>query len=184
MLDALRRECLSCTKCGLCETRTKVVFGEGDPHARVMFVGEGPGESEDRQGRPFVGRAGQLLDKFLAAVELERDKVYITNMVKCRPPGNRDPRPEEMASCGAYLERQISLIGPEIIVCLGRVAAGALISPDFRVTKQHGQFFQKKDYEITGTFHPAALLRNPAQKPDAFEDFLALKARLEGGRRE
>jgi DNA polymerase len=179
MLDALRQECLSCRKCVLAETRTNVVFGEGNPNARVMFIGEGPGQNEDLQGRPFVGLAGQLLDKFLAAVGLERSEVYIANMVKCRPPQNRDPRPEETECCIGYLRQQVKLINPEFIVCLGRIAACRLISSDFKVTKQHGQFFQKKDFQIMGTFHPAALLRNPTQKPEAFEDFLALRDRLD-----
>lgn len=179
-LDELKAQCLECRKCVLCQQRTNVVFGEGNPHARVMFVGEGPGANEDLQGRPFVGRAGQLLDQFLAAIELRREDVYIANMVKCRPPQNRDPLPEELECCLDYLRRQVLLIQPEYIVCLGRIAAMRLISPDFKVTRQHGQFIRKKDYLIMGTFHPAALLRNPNQKPDAFEDFLALRDRLAG----
>lgn len=175
-LEELRAEVLECRGCALCETRTNVVFGVGAPDARIMFVGEGPGEHEDLQGEPFVGRGGQLLDKLLAAVDLSRKKnVFIANMVKCRPPQNRDPKPEETDACMGWLRGQVALIRPRIIVCLGRVSAIRLISPSFKVTKEHGTWLEKNGVLMMGTFHPAALLRNPLNKPDALEDFLAIK---------
>ena len=174
----LKEECMSCRKCSLCETRTNVVFGQGSPSAKLMFIGEGPGETEDLTGLPFVGRSGKLLDKFIEAIGYSREEVFIANMVKCRPPQNRDPKPEEMECCLDYLRRQVKLIQPELIVCLGRVAASRLISPDIKVTKQHGEIFQKGDYKFMATFHPAALLRNPNQKPQAFEDFLKIRELL------
>ena len=143
-LEKLRTECLECRRCQLCETRTNVVFGVGPENAKVMFIGEGPGENEDLQGEPFVGRGGMLLDKILAAVDLDRKKnIYIANMVKCRPPKNRDPLPEEQEACIDWLRNQVKLLNPQIIVCLGRVAAMKLIKPDIRVTKEHGVFFKK-----------------------------------------
>lgn len=176
--EELKSECLGCNKCELSLTRTNVVFGVGNINSRLMFIGEGPGESEDLQGEPFVGRAGKLLDRYLAAIDLDRTKVYIANMVKCRPPHNRDPKPEEVEKCLPYLRRQVQLIHPSIIVCLGRVAACRLISPDFKVTKQHGEWFEKGGIKFMGTFHPAALLRNPSNKADAFEDFLKIRDEL------
>lgn len=173
--QSLKEECLNCRKCGLCETRTNVVFGCGNPNAKVMFIGEGPGENEDLTGQPFVGRAGKLLDKFIEAIGLTREEVFIANMVKCRPPRNRDPKPEEVELCLDYLRRQVKLISPKIIVCLGRISACRLIDPDLKVTKQHGEIFQKGEYKFMPTFHPAALLRNPNQKPAAFEDFLKIR---------
>ena len=177
--EVLRQECLSCQKCPLAQTRNHVVFGAGVSNAKVVFIGEGPGENEDLQGQPFVGRGGALLDKYLQAVDLSREKnIYITNMVKCRPPQNRDPHPDEVANCIGYLSRQLEIIRPKIIVCLGRIAANALIEKGFKVTKQHGQWFEKNGVFMMGTFHPAALLRNPHNKPDAFEDMLALQKKI------
>lgn len=178
--EELENACRNCTKCGLCEGRNNVVVGMGNPHAKVMFVGEGPGEQEDLQGRPFVGRSGQLLDKMLAAVDLDRDQnIYIGNIVKCRPPKNRDPLPEEQEMCIDWLRNQFLLIRPKIIVCLGRIAAMKLIRPDFRIMKEHGQFFEKNGVLMMATLHPAALLRNPNNKPEAFEDFLKLRAKMD-----
>lgn len=178
-LSQLRESILGCTACGLCAGRKNVVFGTGVEHARVLFIGEGPGKHEDEQGEPFVGAAGALLDRMLDAVDLSRTQnIYIANMVKCRPPQNRDPAPEETEACLGYLREQVRLIRPAIIVCLGRIAAMRLISPDFKVTRQHGQFFEKNGVWMMGTLHPAALLRNPAQKPAAFEDFLALREKI------
>ena len=177
--EQLKNDCLQCTACELSLTRTKLVFGTGSEQAKVLFVGEGPGANEDLQGEPFVGRAGQLLDKFLAAVDLDRKKnVYIANMVKCRPPQNRDPLPQEQEQCIRWLREQTRLLRPKIIVCLGRISAMRLISPDFKVTKQHGEFIEKNGVLMMGTFHPAALLRNPTQKPQALEDFLALRDKI------
>ncbi|MBQ7100593.1 MAG: uracil-DNA glycosylase [Clostridia bacterium] len=177
--EQLKNDCMNCQKCQLAATRTKLVFGVGNENARVLFIGEGPGANEDIQGEPFVGRGGQLLDKFLAAVDLDRKKnIYIANMVKCRPPQNRDPSPEEQNECIGWLREQTRLLRPKIIVCLGRISATRLISPDFKVTKQHGQFFDKNGTLMMGTFHPAALLRNPNQKPEALEDFIALREKI------
>ena len=173
-LENLKNECMSCAKCGLCETRTNVVFGTGDENADIMFIGEGPGKNEDLQGIPFVGQAGQLLDTYLTAVGLKRSDVYIANIVKCRPPQNRDPLPAEQETCIEWLESQIELISPKIIVCLGRIAAKRLISEDFKVTADHGRIYDIGGMKIMGTFHPAALLRNPASKIPTFEDFKKL----------
>ena len=178
----LEETCRGCTACPLAATRKNVVFGVGNPAAEVLFVGEGPGANEDEQGEPFVGRAGQLLDKMLAAVGLSRQhNIYIANMVKCRPPQNRDPLPEEQDACLHWLKAQTALLRPKILVCLGRVAACRLIAPDFKVTRQHGEFFEKKGMLLMGTLHPAALLRTPSQKPDAFEDFLKLRDKIGEG---
>ncbi len=177
--EVLQQQCQGCRRCGLCETRTNVVFGTGNPRAEVLFIGEGPGENEDLQGEPFVGRGGKLLDTMLEAVGLSRKhNIYIANMVKCRPPKNRDPLPEEQTACGEWLQRQMQLISPKIVVCLGRIAAFRMISPDFKVTSQHGQFFEKDGVLYMGMFHPAAILRNPNQKPAAFADFVALRDKI------
>ena len=178
-LQQLAASMNDCKGCRLCEERRSVVFGAGPADTRVMLIGEGPGQNEDEQGLPFVGRAGQLLDRMLDAVDLSRERnVYIANMVKCRPPKNRDPQPDETEACIGFLREQVRLIRPKIIVCLGRIAAQRLISPDFRVTRQHGEFFMKNGTLMMGTLHPSALLRYPAQKPAAFEDFLALRAKI------
>lgn len=178
-MQQLQAQCLACEKCGLCRTRQNVVFGMGVPTAEVMFVGEGPGQSEDEQGLPFVGRSGQLLDKYLLAIDLARDKnCYIANIVKCRPPQNRDPLPEESESCMPWLREQFKIIRPKIVVCLGRVAAQHMIDPAFSITRQHGQFIDKNGVLFMATFHPAALLRNPRQKADAFGDFVALRDKI------
>lgn len=177
--EELKKDCFGCNRCGLGATRNKLVFGKGNENAKVLFIGEGPGANEDMQGEPFVGRGGQLLDKYLAAVDLDRNKnIYIANMVKCRPPQNRDPLPEEQNECIFWLREQVKLLKPKIIVCLGRVSALRLISPDFKVTKQHGEFFEKNGVLMMGTFHPAALLRNPNNKPAALEDFVKLREKI------
>lgn len=178
--EELESACLECKKCGLCEGRTHVVFGTGNRESKVLFVGEGPGEQEDLQGQPFVGRSGQLLDKMLDAVDLNRAKnIYIGNIVKCRPPKNRDPLPEEQEMCIGWLRNQVALMRPKVIVCLGRIAAMKLIRPDFKITKEHGQFFEKSGVLMMATLHPAALLRDPNKKPDAFEDFIRLREKLD-----
>ncbi len=178
-LEELRASCIACEKCGLCQTRTNVVFGTGVPNAEVMFIGEGPGQREDEQGLPFVGRSGQLLDRYLQSVDLSRDKnIFIANIVKCRPPNNRDPLAEEWAACLPWLEEQFRIIQPKIVVCLGRIAAQRMIRPDFSVTKEHGQWTEKNGILYTATLHPAALLRNPSQKPIAFEDFVTLREKI------
>lgn len=178
--DQLKQVCLSCQKCDLCQTRTHVVFGAGNPEAEVMFVGEGPGRNEDEQGLPFVGRSGQLLDQYLSAVNLSREKnIFITNIVKCRPPENRDPLPGEWDACMPYLREQFRIMRPKIVVCLGRIAAQRIIRPDFSVMKEHGQFTEKGGAFFTATLHPAALLRNPNNKPLAFADFVALREKIQ-----
>ncbi len=145
-----------------------------------MLIGEGPGENEDLQGLPFVGRSGQLLDKFLMAIDLNRnDDIYIANIVKCRPPKNRDPKPEEQDICIKWLRKQYQIINPKIIVCLGRIAAQKIISPDFKVTEEHGKFIDKNGILMMGTFHPAAILRNPNNKEAALSDWLALRDKMQ-----
>lgn len=177
--EQLEGACAACRRCGLCETRRNVVIGDGARESRVLLIGEGPGEQEDLQGRAFVGPAGQLLDRMLACIGLDRGQVYIANVVKCRPPRNRDPLPEEQAACLPYLRAQVRLIRPQVIVCLGRVAAQAVIRPDFRITREHGQWVERKGYWLTATYHPSALLRDPSKKRDAYEDLKKLKSKLE-----
>lgn len=178
-LDELEIKCKNCTKCDLCGGRTNLVFGVGKKDADIMLIGEGPGENEDLQGQPFVGRSGQLLDKFLASVDLSRDKnVYIANMVKCRPPKNRDPKPEEQDMCINWLREQFKIIKPKIIVCVGRISAQKLIDKNFKVTQQHGEFIDKNGTLFMGTYHPAAILRNPNNKEAAFGDWLALRDKI------
>lgn len=176
--EALRQRCLNCRACGLCETRTNVVFGVGDPNAEVLFVGEAPGEREDALGEPFVGRAGQLLDDMLAMIGLDRSRIYITNSIKCRPPQNRDPLNTEKDACAPFLQRQLQLMQPKIIVCLGRVSAMEMIKPDFKITQEHGQFFEKNGRLMTAIYHPAALLRDSDKKPDTFVDLKRLQAKI------
>ncbi len=178
--EDLRTACLACQRCELAATRTQVVFGTGNPNARVMLVGEGPGENEDRKGEPFVGRGGQLLDKFLAAVDLDRHtNVYIANIVKCRPPKNRDPLPGEQEACIPWLRAQFSLLRPAIIVCLGRVASLRMIKPDLRITVEHGRFFEKNGVLFMPVLHPAALLRNPSQRGITLQDFIRLREKID-----
>ena len=168
----------TCTLCALHESRTQVVWADGNPESPLLFIGEGPGQQEDEQGKPFVGAAGQLLDRMLAAIDLDRTQVYIANIVKCRPPQNRDPKPEEIAACLDHLRWQVHCVKPAILVCLGAVAARTIIAPDFRITKDRGQWIEKGDYRIMATYHPAALLRDPNKKPEAWEDFKQLRAAL------
>lgn len=175
-LDALKSECLNCKKCPLWETRHNVVFGVGNPNAQVLFIGEGPGENEDLQGEPFVGRAGKLLDDMLRMIYLDRkENIYIANIVKCRPPQNRDPLGTEQDACTYWLEEQIKLIDPKIIICLGRIAAMRLIKPDFKITKEHGQWFDINGVKYMALYHPAALLRDPGKRPDTFADLKTLE---------
>jgi len=177
--EEFEQKCLECRACALAETRHNVVVGVGVRDAEVLFVGEGPGENEDLQGEPFVGRGGQLLDLALAAVGLSRKaNIYIANIVKCRPPKNRDPLPEEQEACIEWLRTQVRLLHPKIIVCLGRVAACRLIDPDFKVTREHGQFTQKGGIWMMGTLHPAAVLRDPRKKGEWFADFVTLRDKI------
>ncbi len=178
--EALEQECLQCHNCPLANTRTNVVVGVGDRNADVLFVGEGPGENEDLQGEPFVGKAGQLLDEMLSLIGLYRDKnFYITNVVKCRPPQNRNPANEEMAACKGFLDRQIQLLQPKVLICLGRFAAQELIRPDFGITKEHGIWSQGEDgiWKIA-IFHPSALLRDVSKRPATFEDLRVIREKI------
>ena len=176
--DSLKRECARCRACSLCQTRHELVFGVGNEKAQLMLIGEGPGEQEDRQGVPFVGPAGKLLDDMLSMIDLDRTRVYIANIVKCRPPGNRDPLGVEQDACRGWLERQIALVDPKIIVCLGRIAAMALISPDFRITREHGQWHDIDGRRVMATYHPSALLRDVAKRPEAFMDLRSLRKEI------
>jgi DNA polymerase len=177
-LARLAEEVAQCRRCGLCEGRNRTVFGAGDPRARLMFVGEGPGAEEDRQGLPFVGRAGELLTKMIQAIQLERDRVYIANVVKCRPPGNRDPKPEEVAACRGYLEAQIDRIRPAVLVALGRVAAQSLLGNETPIGRMRGQWYEVRGVPTLVTYHPAALLRNPSLKRPTWEDLQQVRSRL------
>ena len=180
MLDwnELEKACSNCTRCGLCETRHHVVFGVGNKRADVMCVGEGPGEQEDLQGEPFVGPAGKLLDDMMSIVDLDRKNTYIANIVKCRPPRNRDPLESEQDVCIDYLRNQVALIQPKIIVCLGRIAAKRLIDPEYRITRQHGTWVQKSGIWMTAIYHPSALLRDVTKRPETFDDLLALREKI------
>lgn len=178
-LNELRNLCAACHACPLGDTRTNPVFGVGNPEADLMFVGEAPGEQEDLSGTPFVGRAGQLLDRYLEAVEINRDQVYIANILKCRPPKNRDPKPEEEDACIGYLREQVRLIRPKIIVCLGRIAAMRLIRPDYKITAEHGRWVEKGGFSMTAVYHPAAILRDPRKREDMLEDMKEIRRRLE-----
>ncbi len=179
--EELERACASCHKCPLSDTRTNCVFGAGSKNARLMFIGEAPGEKEDLSGIPFVGAAGKLLDRFLEAVDISRDEVYIANILKCRPPKNRDPLPAEEDACIGYLKEQIRLIDPELIVCLGRISAMRLIKPDFRITKEHGAWFTYEGKPICAVYHPAALLRDPRRKEEMLVDMKMIKNKLDAG---
>ena len=176
--EELEEKCLHCDHCELCRTRHNVVFGVGNRSSRLLFVGEGPGEQEDLQGVPFVGPAGKLLDDMLSIIDLDREKCYIANIVKCRPPQNRDPLNTEKDACSGYLRRQLELMQPKILVCLGRISAAEIIKPDFRITQEHGQFFEKDGMQMMALYHPAALLRDPGKKPETFEDLKRLQARI------
>ena len=180
--EELEKKCSSCTLCELCRTRTNCVFGVGNRGADLMFVGEAPGENEDLSGIPFVGRAGKLFDKYLEAVDISRDEVYIANILKCRPPKNRDPLPAEQDKCIEYLRGQVRLIRPKLIVCLGRIAAMRLIKPDFRITAEHGVWFKKGSFEMSALYHPSALLRDPRKKEDMLVDMKALKEKYDSVR--
>ncbi|NLT15253.1 MAG: uracil-DNA glycosylase [Clostridiales bacterium] len=174
--DELENACKSCTKCALYETRTNVVFGVGNRGAEVLFVGEGPGEQEDLKAEPFVGRAGKLLDDMLKIIGLDRTKnIYIANIVKCRPPKNRDPLNAEQDACIDWLRAQFRLLRPKIVVCLGRIAAGRLIGEDFKITRDHGKWYDKDGIKFMALYHPAALLRDPGRRPETFVDLKELE---------
>ncbi|MCR5456803.1 MAG: uracil-DNA glycosylase [Clostridiales bacterium] len=174
-LEQIKSECSECMLCPLGQTRTNIVFGVGNPNAELMFVGEAPGESEDLTGIPFVGRAGKLFDKFLLAVGIDRNEVYIANILKCRPPQNRDPKPEEEDLCTRYLDEQIEAIKPKYIVCLGRIAAMRLIKEDFRIMSEHGVWFEKEKYKICAVLHPSAILRDPRKNELMLKDMMNIR---------
>ena len=174
----LYNEVNNCEKCRLCETRTNVVPGEGDPHADLMFIGEGPGQDEDLQGRPFVGVSGQLLTRMIQAMGMERTEVYICNVVKCRPPRNRNPQPDEAAACLNYLRAQVALVRPRVVVLLGKVACQYTLGEQLFITRDHGQWRERKGVWFMPTFHPSALLRDPAKKRDAWDDFQKVRQKL------
>lgn len=184
--EELEMALMQCQRCGLCQRRKNVVPGEGNRKAEILFIGEGPGQVEDETGRPFVGPAGQLLDRMLAAIGLNREEVYIANIVKCRPPGNRVPTDEEAEACIPYLREQFRLIRPKIIVCLGRTAAMHVIRRDIRITRERGQWVKKAGIWILPTYHPSALLRDETnmKKREAWEDMKSLRAKLEEVRKE
>lgn len=171
----LEEQCLRCRRCGLCQTRNHVVFGVGNRNADILFVGEGPGEQEDLQGEPFVGAAGKLLDDMLSIIDLDRSICYIANIVKCRPPQNRDPLETEQEACIGYLRNQVALIAPKIIVCLGRIAAKKLIREDYRITREHGMWEERNGIWMTAMYHPSALLRDVSKRPETFDDLLAIR---------
>ena len=176
--ESLRQTCEQCHNCPLGETRTNLVFGDGNPRSKLMLVGEGPGQQEDLSGVPFVGPAGQLLDRMLEIIDLDRSRYYITNIVKCRPPHNRDPLAQEQDACIGYLRTQTRLIRPKLIVCLGRIAAMRLIRPDYRITREHGQWVQKGDFWMTAIYHPSALLRDESKRPEAFDDLIGIRDKI------
>jgi len=177
-LDAIRDDLGECTRCPLCHARTRIVFGEGAPQADLVFVGEGPGQDEDRCGRPFVGAAGQLLTKIIAAMNLSREDVYIANIVKCRPPNNRAPTAEEIGSCLPFLRRQLAVIRPRVICTLGNVAARALLDTDRPISRIRGRFHEFMGIAVMPTFHPAYLLRQPDKKRDVWNDIQQVMKRL------
>ena len=176
--ELLKQDCLNCSACSLCATRHNVVISAGNEKSRIMFIGEGPGENEDLQGEPFVGRAGQLLDIMLELIGLDRSSVYICNIIKCRPPGNRDPSNEERKACLPFVNRQIALVKPEIVVCLGRISACELIDSEFKITRDHGKWFKLDGMKFIASYHPSALLRDESKRPDAFSDFRKIRAEL------
>lgn len=177
--EELENACQHCRACPLAETRTNVVFGVGSRQADILFIGEGPGEQEDLQGEPFVGPAGKLLDLMLSLIDLERSNVYIANIVKCRPPKNRDPMEIEQDACIDYLRNQVALIRPKIIVCLGRIAALRLIRSDFRITREHGQWVEKRGVWMTAIYHPSALLRDTSKRPETFRDLKSIQRKIQ-----
>ena len=176
--EQLKQTCYSCTRCALCDTRHNVVFGVGKESADIMFVGEGPGEQEDLKGEPFVGAAGKLLDDMISIIDLDRTNCYIANIVKCRPPHNRDPLETEQDACIGYLRNQVALVKPKMIVCLGRVAAKRVIREDYRITREHGTWVEKNGVWMTAIYHPSALLRDLSKRPETFDDLLAIRAKL------
>ncbi|MBR0235388.1 MAG: uracil-DNA glycosylase [Clostridia bacterium] len=178
-LDEIKQKCDVCRACPLGQTKTNTVFGTGNERAALMFVGEAPGQQEDETGVPFVGAAGKLLDKYLLAVGIPRNDVYICNILKCRPPHNRDPKPEEEDACIQYLREQVRAVSPKVIVCLGRIAAMRLISPEFKITRDHGKWYERGAFSMCAVYHPSALLRDESKKEDMLIDMMEIKKRYD-----
>lgn len=177
--EQLEAACQQCSACPLGATRTNLVFGVGPRETDILFVGEGPGQQEDEQGEPFVGPAGKLLDDMLSIIDLGRHNSYIANIVKCRPPRNRDPEEAEQEACIPYLRNQFALLQPKVVICLGRISAMKLIRPDFRITREHGTWVEKNGVWMTAIYHPSALLRDPSKRPETFRDLLSIRQKLQ-----
>ncbi len=176
--EELESKCQQCSRCELCSGRNNVVFGVGNRNANIMLIGEGPGEQEDLQGIPFVGAAGQFLDEMLSIIDLDRTNTYIANIVKCRPPHNRDPLDCEQDACIDYLRAQVALVKPKMIICLGRIAAKRIIEPDYKITRDHGTWIDRNDTWITAIYHPSALLRDKTKRPETFEDLIFIRNKI------
>lgn len=172
-----------CGRCELCRTRNHSVMGKGNLHSPILFIAEAPGRNEDRDGVPFTGRSGELFDRLLREIEMKREEIYLTNIVKCNPPGNRDPYPNEQEACIPYLKYETLLLRPKIIVCLGRIAAQRIIRPDYRITREHGVFLERKNTWLTAVYHPSAVLRDETKLPQMQEDFRKIREKLEEVRR-
>ncbi len=180
--EALKTKCRNCTNCDLYKTKTNTVFGKGSENATILFVGEAPGEQEDLQGIPFCGASGRLLDRYFSAIDMKQEEYYVGNILKCRPPHNRDPFPQEQEACIGHLREQLKLINPKIIVCLGRISAMKIIKPDFKITKEHGKWFKKGKFYITAVYHPSLLLRDPQKREAMLIDFLKIENMLKKAR--
>lgn len=168
-----------CSRCELCRTRNHSVMGKGNLHSPILFIAEAPGRNEDRDGVPFTGRSGELFDRLLREIEMKREEIYLTNIVKCNPPGNRNPHPNEQEACIPYLKYETLLLRPKIIVCLGRIAAQRIIRPDYRITREHGVFLERKNTWLTAVYHPSAVLRDETKLPQMQEDFRKIREKLE-----
>jgi uracil-DNA glycosylase len=177
-LDSIRLDLGDCQRCKLSRTRTNIVFGSGNPHAELVFVGEAPGFDEDQQGLPFVGRAGQLLTKIIESINIKREDVYICNILKCRPPDNRNPEPDEVAACNPFVRRQLAAIRPKVVCCLGTFAAQTVLQVAAPISKLRGKFFDMDGMRVIATFHPAYLLRSPEKKREVWEDMKQIRAEL------
>lgn len=176
--EELEESCLNCTRCELCKNRNNVVIGKGCKTADIMLIGEGPGEQEDLQGLPFVGPAGKFLDDMLSIIDLDLSNTYVANIVKCRPPGNRDPLDEEQDACIDYLRAQVALVKPKIIICLGRIAARRIIDTNYKISRDHGTWIDRNDTWITALYHPSALLRDLQKRPETFEDLMYIREKI------
>lgn len=168
----------SCTRCPLSRTKHQSVMGRGNLYSRILLIAEAPGQTEDQTGIPFTGRSGQIFDQMLSAAGMSREEIYLTNIVKCRPPGNRDPLAQEQEACMPYLKYETLLIRPEMIICLGRIAAQRIIRPEFRITREHGTFLKRKDVWLTAVYHPSAVLRDPSKYDETVRDLIAAKKKL------